>query len=381
MSQVVDLLQQLVSIPSVNPDGDPGCPPEQTGEEDLADFVAGTLSARGFQIILEEILPGRPNLIARAPGPDDRPRIFFGPHSDTVGVGGMTIDPFGAEISDGRLWGRGASDTKGPMAAMLWGLIENADLLSDLPVAVDFVAFMSEESSQFGSRHFAEHHANRYEFALVGEPTNLDFVHVTKGSLWATLTASGKAAHSSQPERGENAILKLGRALDHLNRKYTARLATFTHPVLGHATFNVGTITGGTRANIVPDHAQAQIDIRTVPALAEGEGALKHLEAFLQESALPVAVVNPHENPPMEVATDHSWLKRLCTICPTAKLVGAPWFSDAAHLGAAGLPAVCVGPGSIDQAHTADEFISIDDLEAGASFFSSLVRGLADPAG
>ena len=378
MSQVVKLLQELVSIPSVNPDGDPGCPAEQTGEEELADFIAGTLSAQGFQIILEEIRPGRPNLIARAPGSDDRPRIFFGPHSDTVGVGGMTIDPFGAEIQDDRLWGRGASDTKGPMAAMLWGLLENSDLLAELPVAVDFVAFMGEESSQHGSRHFAQHHAESYEFALVGEPTSLDFVHVTKGSVWATLTATGRAAHSSQPERGENAILKLGRALDFLNRKYSARLATFNHPILGHATFNVGTFSGGTRANIVPDHAQAQIDIRTVPELTTGGGALQHLEDFIAENQLPVEIVSPHENPPMEVPIDHLWMQRLSRLCPESNPVGAPWFSDAAHLCAVGLPAICVGPGSIDQAHTADEFIALEDLENGARFFSSLVRGLAD---
>ena len=114
----------------------------------------------------------------------------------------MTIDPFGAEIGDGRVWGRGASDTKGPMAAMLWGLKENATLLANLPVAVDFVAFMGEESGQWGSKDFAKHHAHDYAFAIVGEPTSLDIVHTTKGSLWATLRATGKAGHSSMPTVG-----------------------------------------------------------------------------------------------------------------------------------------------------------------------------------
>src|SRR5690606_19499642 len=104
------------------------------------------------------------------------PRVLLGPHLDTVGVGSMTIDPFGAEIRDGKLWGRGASDTKGPMAAMLWGLKENAGILADLPVAADFVAFMGEESGQWGSKDFAKHHGHDYAFAIVGEPTSLDIV-------------------------------------------------------------------------------------------------------------------------------------------------------------------------------------------------------------
>ena len=216
MSQdVVSLLQQLVRIPSVNPDNAPGI--ELTGEETLAVFLSGWLESIGAEVVLEEIKPGRPNLIARFAPLDGRPRILLGPHLDTVGVDGMTVEPFGGEIRGGRLWGRGASDTKGPMAAMLWALHAHAAILADLPVAVDFVAFMGEESGQWGSKDFVKRHGADYTFALVGEPTSMQVVHVTKGSLWATLRATGKAAHSSQPERGENAILKLTRALDQLD--------------------------------------------------------------------------------------------------------------------------------------------------------------------
>ena len=230
---VTTLLQQLVRIPSVNPDNDPGT--GHTGEDTLALFLTGWLESIGAQVTTEEIRPGRPNLIARFAPLDDRPRILFGPHLDTVGVGGMTIDPFGGEIRDGRLWGRGASDTKGPMAAMLWALHENRELLANLPMAVDFVAFMGEESGQWGSRDFAKNHSGEYVFALVGEPTSMDIVHTTKGSLWATLRASGRAAHSSMPEKGENAILKLTRALDRLDCHLGALLSGFTHPVLGRS--------------------------------------------------------------------------------------------------------------------------------------------------
>jgi len=362
-SNVTSLLQELVRIPSVNPDNAPGT--DQTGEAEMAHYVQAYLEALGYQVVLEEIRPGRPNLIARAPGADNRPRILLGPHLDTVGVGGMTIDPFAAELRDGKIHGRGASDTKGPMAAMLQALTNCQTLLESHPIAIDFVAFMGEESSQWGSKHFAKHYADDYEFALVGEPTSLDIVYTTKGSLWATLQTSGKAAHSSQPELGDNAILKLTSCLDRLNRKFNARLASYTHPVLGHSTLNIGVIRGGSRPNIVPDSACAEIDIRLTPSLHQEGGALTLLEKFIAENKLPLEVTEPHENPPMELSSDNLWIQKMITANPDSNPVGAPWFSDAAHLNDAGIASVCIGPGSIDQAHTKNEYIKVSDLEAG----------------
>ncbi len=376
MSQdVVTLLQQLIRIPSVNPDNAPGT--EQMGEEMIAIFLSGWLESIDAEVVIEEIKPGRPNLIARFAPMDGRPRILLGPHLDTVGVGGMVIDPFGGEIRDGKIWGRGASDTKGPMAAMLWALHENRDALADLPVAVDFVAFMGEESGQWGSKDFVKRHGGDYQFALVGEPTSMQVVHVTKGSLWATLRATGKAAHSSLPERGENAILKLTRALDSLDHHLGGELATFTHPVLGRSTMNVGMIRGGARPNIVPDLAEAELDIRITPALKEAGGALKMLTEMIEFHALPLEIVNPHENPPMETAADHPMIARLLATGPLTGLAGAPWFSDAAHLSHGGVPSICIGPGSIDQAHTVDEFIEIAALEEGAEFFKKFITSLS----
>ena len=378
MSQdVISLLQQLIRIPSVNPDNAPGT--EQIGEETLAIFLSGWLESIGAEVTLEEIKPGRPNLIARFAPLDGRPRILLGPHLDTVGVGGMIIEPFSGEIRDGKVWGRGAADTKGPMAAMLWALHEHRDALADLPMAVDFVAFMGEESGQWGSKDFVKNHGTHYSFALVGEPTSMQVVHVTKGSLWATLRATGKAAHSSQPERGENAILKLTRALDQLDHHLGHQLASFIHPVLGRSTMNVGMIRGGARPNIVPDLAEAEIDIRITPALAAAGGALKLLTETLEFHQLPIQIVNPHENPPMETAAEHPMIQALLATDPLTHLAGAPWFSDAAHLSNGGIPSICIGPGSIDQAHTVDEFIEISALEHGARFFSTFIRGLKHP--
>jgi acetylornithine deacetylase/succinyl-diaminopimelate desuccinylase-like protein len=243
-----------------------------------------------------------------------------------------------------------------------------------LPVAVDFVAFMGEESSQWGSKDFVKRHGGDYQFALVGEPTSLAVVHLTKGSTWATLRATGKAAHSSMPERGENAILKLTRALDRLDCHLGAQLAGFTHPTLGHSTLNIGLIRGGARPNIVPDLAEAELDIRFTPSLAAAGGALKLLTETLEFHDLPVTIVNPHENPPMETSPAHPMIQALLGL--GSRLAVAPWFSDAAHLSSGGIPSICIGPGSIDQAHTTDEFIEIDALKQGAEFFTRFVAGL-----
>lgn len=348
----------------------------------MADYVQDYLQQTGFELTQEEVLPKRPNVIARCPyagpGADERPRILLCPHLDTVSVAGMDLDSFGTITNDGRILGRGASDTKGPMAAMLQALENCKDLLPRLPVAVDFAGFMGEEASQHGSRHFARHHASEYVFALAGEPTSLNIVNVTKGSLWATLATTGKAAHASQPEAGDNAILKLTRALNLFVDTITPLLASYTHPLLGHSTINVGTMSGGKQPNIVPDRAMVEIDIRTTPSLFEDGGAAQLVGKTISEHQLPVNLVTPNENPPMDVADDHPWVLRMKKANPSSKTVGAPWFSDAAHLNAAGLSSVCIGPGSIDQAHTKDEFISIEDLEAGVTYFENLIRSLSD---
>ncbi len=372
------LLQQLIRIPSVNPDNET---PDQAGvthEQAMADFLAEYLTDLGAVVTLEEIQPRRPNLIARFAPPDGRPRILLGPHLDTVGVRNMTIDPFSGEIRDGKIWGRGTSDTKGPMAAMIAGLAANKHILADLPVAVDFVGFMGEEASQHGSKHFARHHARDYQFAIVGEPTSLNVVHTTKGSLWATLTASGVSAHASQPHLGDNAILKLSRAILDLQENLEPILSSYAHPVLGPSTMNFGMINGGLAPNIVPNHATAQIDIRQTPALHAAGGALKLLRETISSLGLPLEITYAHENPPMETDTTDPFIRKLLATDPRCQVAGAPWFSDAAHLSAAGLPSVCLGPGSIDQAHTKDEFLSLEDLREGEIYFENFIRSLAD---
>lgn len=374
LESATQLARELVRIPSVNPDGDPGT--VATGEGDCARFVAGFLADCGAAVELDEVQPGRPNVIGRFPTRGGgKPRILFAPHTDTVGVGGMTIDPFGGEIRDGRLWGRGASDTKGPMAAMLWALRSLGDQVADLPVEVHFAGFMSEESDQLGSRRFAARH-DGYALALVGEPTGLQTVHKHKGCLWAELTTQGVAAHGATPERGVNAITRMMPLVAALDSDFRRLLVERggVDDLLGPSTLNIGIIQGGTRSNIVPDRCVLHLDIRFTPRLQAAGGALPLLEAFVGGVDAEATLSAHPEAPPLDTSPENPFVQRL--VSKGAALVGAPWFCDGAYLAQGGIPSVAIGPGSIAQAHTEDEWIRVADIEAGARFFEGWLRSL-----
>lgn len=377
-ANVIELCQALVRIPSVNPDGDPGCPVEQTGEAACAAYVAEFLTECGAAAVLEEVEPGRPNVIGRFPShpaPDGKPkpRIVFAPHTDTVSVGGMTVAPFGGEVREGRLLGRGASDTKGPMAAMLWALNEMSAEIPDLPVEVHFAGFMSEESAQLGSQHFALHHGP-YDFAIIGEPTSLKTVHKHKGCLWADIHTTGVAVHGSIPEQGVNAIVKMASLVQSLDADFRQQLKDVggEDRWLGHSTISLGMIRGGTRSNIVADHCVLRVDMRTTPGLSRKGGALKLLTDFVAAHDATARVEPLPETFPLDTDEQNPFVQRLVDC--GAEVTGAPWFCDAAFLAAGGTPAVAIGPGSIVQAHTKDEFIATADLEAGADFFKGFLK-------
>jgi len=368
-ANVTELLQALVRIPSVNPDGDPGL--DTTGEAACAEFVAEFLAESGAGVALEEVLPGRPNVFGIFPSnKPGKKRVVFAPHLDTVSVAGMTIDPFSAELRDGALWGRGASDTKGPMAAMLWALWEMREQLPLLGYEICFAGLVGEEAGQYGSKAFVDkHHA---DFALIGEPTGLDIVHTHKGSTWLHLTTWGRAVHASAPERGENAIYKMMEVLEVLRKKIIPGLAEISDPILGAPTASVGTIRGGSKINIVPDECHASVDFRTLPA-QDRPGFVEEIVAELR-SVCPDLQANWHQSRPLWTDPAHPLIAALERA--GGRPCGAPWFCDAAVFAAAGIPAVAAGPGSIAQAHTNDEWISLDDLHQGVEFYKRFLGQL-----
>ncbi len=370
---VVQLLRDLIAIPSVNPDGDPGT--DQTGEKACGEFVGEFLRSCGAEVSFDEVLPNRANVIGRFPSETEASKtILFGPHLDTVGVAGMTIDPFGAEVRDGRIWGRGASDTKGSMAAMLWALRECRDEIPKLGTRILFVGFMSEESSQHGSQDFGKRYGNEVDFALVGEPTKMDVVYAHKACWWIELIARGKAAHGSRPELGDNAVLKMMPVLQAIQDEFAPSLAEFEDEVLGLPTVSVNMCHGGSRANIVPDVCTATIDIRATPALYQ-RGIPETVREFLDGRGFPeIELKIVGKSPTLRTDPDNPYVKQL-QACGS-KLVDAPWFCDGGWLAEAGIPSIAIGPGSIDQAHTKDEWLSVEDLEGGAAYFERFLRNL-----
>jgi acetylornithine deacetylase/succinyl-diaminopimelate desuccinylase-like protein len=356
---VVDLCQALVQIPSENPSGST----VSHGEEAIARFVGEFLESLGAKVEFEEIGAGRPNVYGLWPiPPGTNERILFAPHLDTVTVEGMTVDPFLAKCQDGKLYGRGSSDTKGSMAAMLWAL-KSVDL-SKLNVAVGFAGLADEEFEQLGAQACALR--KMADFAIVGEPTNLDVVYTHKGTAWIEIETRGKSVHASLPETGINAIDRMTDTLKILNERFPEICPVQPDPVLGKPTISTGRIHGGAKINVVPDRCYAELDIRILPGQ---ESMAIAVAEFFERHQVPASVKAIKVSAPLCTSPDNAFIRRFLAL--GSKLTGANWFCDAAFFALEGTPSIAIGPGSIAQAHTADEFIEIDELERGAEFFTN----------
>lgn len=371
VSSAVELLQELVRIPSVNPAGDPGN--NQVGEQAIAEFLAEFCrETLGAETELDQVLPGRPNLIARLPHRSDaKRRLLLAPHIDTVSVRGMSIDPFSGEIRDGRLWGRGACDTKGTIAAMLWALIGMRDQLETLDHEIWFIGLMGEEAGHTGARALAP--KLKADFALIGEPTENQIVYTHKGSLWLRLKTKGKSAHSSRPELGDNAIYKMADVLRCIRDEFATELAAHSDPVLGSPTCNAGMVHGGSKINIVPETCEVELDIRTIPSQHTPE-LVDQVRQRLRQAHPEIEVEVINEALSLQTPEDNPYVRLFAQ--QGAGLCGAPWFCDASIIADAGIPAVAAGPGSIQQAHTADEWISVEAVEEGVTFYRRFLEAL-----
>jgi acetylornithine deacetylase/succinyl-diaminopimelate desuccinylase-like protein len=228
-----------------------------------------------------------------------------------------------------------------------------------------FLALMGEEAGNDGARALAGQ-GFRSDLTLVLEPTELSVVTAHKGVLWMEVVTHGVACHGSTPERGRNAIHAMARLLRLIEEKIAPAIARHSHPKLGPSTVNVGTIAGGSKINIVPDRCRIELDLRVVPGV-DPEKLRGEIEAEILALLPDAEVLTQKFCPALCVDEALPWVARLGTVA--RGFTTAPWFSDATFLGGPGSPAVCVGPGSIAQAHTRDEYIRVRDLEEGAGFF------------
>lgn len=384
MSAVTELLQELVRIPSVNPQGDPGTP--HVGEGPIAQFLGDYMVGLGMEVELQFAEKDRPNVIGRLKSRESKYHILLGPHTDTVSVSGMTIEPFSGKVENGRIWGRGSSDTKGPMAAMLIA-IQNIVNDKKIPQQTDiwFTGLMGEESGNDGIAYlvdsdFFKSKGVTVNFGIAGEPTDLKIVNRHKGALWVRIRARGKSCHASRPELGENAILKIQKAIRYVTDELPKITAHLKDPALGGSSFNITTIKGGSKVNIIPDICEIEVDHRSLPQESHDEIVAtirKSLPEFEVEIVSDRSGLNTSPNDPFIEKLSSVLLKQASGESKESLLVGAPWFADCSVMAKGGIPAIAFGPGSIQQAHTIDEFIEIKELEKGVVAFDHFLRTLS----
>ena len=375
MSPAENLLRDLIALPSVNPalmpEGD-----RRAGEERVAKFLSHIAARGGLSVERRQIFPGRHNVLARLSPRKVRRRIVLAPHMDTVGHESMSEGLFHPRKSGDRLFGRGACDTKGSVAAMLTALLNLArSPKRPQETEIVFAALVDEEVNQSGSRALVKE-GFRADLAIVGEPTLLKVVTAHKGDLWLTLRTRGKAAHGARPELGRNAVHAMARVVDLLETRYRRQISKRRHRLLGCATINVGSIRGGTQPNIVPDLCEITVDRRTVPGELDVK-VMSEIRALLKQHAMEAEVIDDKALAPcwpMETNPRLPLVQALMRVAKQRAAVGVHYFSDAAVFAAGGTPAVLFGPGDIAQAHTADEWISIRSLERATEILTKFLQ-------
>lgn len=399
--RVKNLLREIVATPSVNP-AFGASDPSLLGEARMTDFLEAWATSHGWRWLRQEVHHGRDNLVILIPSASAaRPITLWEVHQDTVGVEGMTIDPFAGVEKDGRIYGRGACDVKGSMAAMLAALEAAKQEPQRGTILMAFTvneecgfsgakalgkiwglepSHSPAESNVHGSLSLDELRGLWPDRAIVAEPTEFAVVVSHKGIVRWRCHTRGRAAHSSQPQYGKNAIYDMVDVV--------TAIRAFDRDVLlqrgldclcGRPTVSVNTIHGGTGANVVADHAVIDIDLRLMPGDVPIE-AQQELIEFVSQHVTSEAHIE-HEPPwnqsrGMQAGGNSAWAEQVARVASfdgrESKLVGVPYGTDAWVFAACGIPTVVVGPGSIAQAHTENEWISMAELERGVEMYRRL---------
>ncbi len=368
---VFQTLSDLVAINSINPAYEGGMP-----EEAVACYVERFFAQRGIETFRQDVLPGRQNVIARLPGRNPQRRVILEAHMDTVSVSGMTIPPFTPEIRDGRLHGRGSCDTKAGLATMMHAVayLKEHNIVPECEVWL--AAVVDEECAFRGVIKLCQ--GLEAAAAIVAEPTELRVVVAAKGVLRWKIRTLGVAAHSAKPHLGVSAIRHMTPVLEWLNHAADS-LSTPAHPLLGPATLSIGTIHGGEQINFVPDRCEIAIDRRLIP----GEDPLTvwaaYCDALIRIPGIDAQMDQPMiADPAMETAIDDPVVLTAQRVLqeqghdPTP--CGVPFGSDASKFVRQGIPAIIFGPGSIDRAHAAIEYVECDQVAAALNFYLNFLQ-------
>jgi acetylornithine deacetylase len=369
------LAHALVRIDSRNP----GLTAGGAGEGECVALLRRVLDGWGFRTTVHEALPGRPNLIARVGKETSPRRLMFSGHLDVVGTEGMTHAPFDGEERDGRLYARGAADMKGGVAAMCaaaWRAAQD-------PLGGEIVVALTadEEYESIGTRAMLDR-GERVDAAIVGEPTRLEIMPAHRGFVWIEVEVSGRAAHGSRWDVGVDAIRHAGLLLTELDRIDAEELPRREHPLLGRASLHASTITGGIGMSTYPDRCVVRLERRTLPGeraddvVTEIERACAAVRARRPSFAAEVRLSMTQG--PSDVALDAPIVRALTAALRACdepvRVAGMSAWTDAALLNAAGIPAICFGPGDISLAHAAEEYIPLDEIDRAVSVLDVLAR-------
>jgi acetylornithine deacetylase len=371
----VELLEELVRVDSVNPAmGGPG-------EHEIIGRLTELLGDLGLEVSTPEVVDGRRNLLATLPGSSGAPTLLLEAHLDTVA---MPAEGPAVGRTQDRLAGRGSCDTKGSAAAMVAAM---AKLLGtgDERATVVFAGVADEEDRMLGSRALVDQ-LPPVDAAVIGEPTSLEPVRVHNGLARITIETHGRAAHTSRAHLGVNAISAASRVVASLEERLLPRLKARAHPLAGPALLTAAVIGGGVAPNVVPDRCRLWVDRRLAPgedpdaALAEIdqllEGLREHGDRITRKPPwlLLEAVETPADHPVVRLAEEsvEAVLGRPVTAG------GVPYGTDASNLsGVGGIPCVVLGPGSIDQAHTDDEWVPLGEVRRAAVVYAEMARRFA----
>ena len=369
------LARALVRIDSRNPRLTAGGP----GEAACVTLLRDVLEAWGFRTDVHDAAPGRPNLVARVGEAGAARSLMLSGHVDVVGVDGMTHEPFAGEQRGDRLYGRGAADMKGGVAAMCAGAWQAARSALSGEIVVAIAA--DEEYESIGTRAMLERGV-RAEAAIVGEPTCLEVMPAHRGFVWLEVVVHGRAAHGSRWDVGVDAIRHAGLLLGELDRVDAEDLARRTHPLLGRASLHASTIEGGIGMSTYPDRCVLRLERRTLPGESDHEAvdevrrACETVRRRRAEFAAEVSLLMSQG--PSDVPTDAPVVRALQDALhecgERSDVSGMSAWTDAALLNAAGIPAICFGPGDISLAHAAEEYIPLPEIDRATSVLAALAR-------
>jgi acetylornithine deacetylase/succinyl-diaminopimelate desuccinylase-like protein len=358
------ILRDLVRIDSTNTTRDDSN--HRRSEERIINHLTAFCARLGMQIRLHEVWPGRANLTACWPDQSGSRSLALEAHADTVGAEGMTVDPFAAEVRDGRLWGRGACDAKGSLATFMAALEIAHQRSQRFADRIHLVATVGEETGCEGAAALMKT-GFRVDACVVGEPTRCRLVTAHKGALWIRLAARGVPCHTSMPDRGRNAISAMARAVRFIDEDFGRRLAGPPHPLLGQPTIAVSLISGGQAVNIVAPHCEASIDCRFLPGQRHEDLVRQfenELKAALPADADAFELAEVRGYPAMEADPDGPFVRNLLAACRERTAQAAPegvlYFADSGPFAQAAIQCVLFGPGDIAHAHTSAESLDLE---------------------